>query len=60
MENIPTKEELNPVKKKAKFWTILKTILLFIGPIIIKNQKHIKNTDNEKKVDDAVDILRNL
>jgi len=37
---------------KSKIWQIAKRILLFIVPMIIKNQKGIKGTKNEEVVDD--------
>lgn len=44
--------------KKRGFWNILKQVVLFILPMIIKNQKGIKGTINEKKVDDAAEIFK--
>ena len=59
MENqIPKAVEVQP-KKKA-FWNILKKVGLFFIPLILKNQRGIKGTDNEKVVDKATDVLQNL
>ena len=40
--------------KKKKWWI---RVLLFIVPMIIKNQKGIKGTKKEKIVDDFSDLL---
>ncbi len=40
------------MKKKKRFWQIAKRILLFIFPMVVKNQKGIKGTKNEKIIDD--------
>jgi hypothetical protein len=56
---IPTKDELNPKPKKA-FWRIVKNVVLFVLPIIVKNQKGIKGTKNEKVVDTAAEIIKEL
>ena len=44
--------------KKRFFDTVVGRILLTILPMIIKNQKGIKGTDNAKKVDDVADLLK--
>lgn len=43
--------------KKPFFKTVVGRILLFVGSMIIKNQKGIKNTPNAGKIDDIVDKL---
>lgn len=47
--------------KKPFFETIIGKILIGIGKIaagmIIKNQKGIKNTENEKRIDDLIDKI---
>ena len=48
------------MKDKKPFWQILKTALLFVLPMIINNQKGVKGTKNEKTVNDAADILKNI
>ena len=47
-------------KPKVKWWEILKKIALFVLPIVLKNQKGIKGTPNENKVDKAVEIIDKL
>lgn len=49
-----------PEKPKKKFWQVLKKIALFILPMVLKNQKGIKGTPNENKVDKATEILDEL
>ena len=49
-----------PKKPKVKWWEILKKIALFVLPIVLKNQKGIKGTPNENKVDKAVEIIDKL
>ena len=44
--------------KKPFFKTIVGRILLFIAPMIIKNQKKIKGTNNADKVDNVFDQLK--
>ena len=44
--------------KKPFFKTIVGKILLFIAPMIIKNQKGIKGTPNADKVDNVFDRLK--
>ena len=44
--------------KKTFFKTIVGKILLFIAPMIIKNQKGIKGTPNADKVDKVFDQLK--
>ena len=44
--------------KKRFFDTVVGRILLTILPMIIKNQKGFKGTDNAKKVDDVADLLK--
>jgi hypothetical protein len=44
---------IQPEKPKKRFWKIFEKIAVFLLPMIIKNQKGIKGTPNEKKVDDA-------
>ena len=44
--------------KKPFFKTIVGKILLFIAPMIIKNQKKIKGTNNEKIVDDIFENIK--
>lgn len=61
--NIPTKEELNPPVQEKKLglgWRILKFIVFTGAPFILKNQKHIKGTDNEKTIDDIFKGLKEL
>ena len=48
------------MKDKKPFWQIIKTVLLFGLPLILNNQKGIKGTKNEKTVNDAADILKNI
>jgi len=43
---------------KKPFWQWVKTIVLFGLPLILKNQKGIKGTKNEKVVDDVADLLK--
>ena len=43
---------------KPFFKTIVGRILLFIVPMIIKNQKGIKGTPNAEKVDKVFDQLK--
>jgi len=38
--------------KDKKWFQILKKIVLFILPVVIKNQKGIKGTANEGKIDE--------
>lgn len=45
-------------EKKPFFKTVVGRILLFVGSLVIKNQKGIKNTPNTNKVDEVVDILK--
>lgn len=45
--------------KKPFFKTVVGRILLFIGSMIIKNQKGIKGTNNVDIVDAAAEILKN-
>ncbi len=45
-------------EKKPFFKTVVGKILLFVGSMIIKNQKGIKNTPNADIVDKAVDQLK--
>jgi len=40
-------------KIKPQWLQVLKKIALFVLPMIIKNQKGIKGTPNENKVDEA-------
>lgn len=56
---IPTKDELNPKPKKG-FWQIVKRVVLFVLPMVIKNQKGIKGTKNENVVDTAAEIIKEL
>lgn len=44
-------------KQKVKWWQVLKKIALFVLPMVIKNQKGIKGTPNENKVDKAFENL---
>ena len=44
--------------KKRFFDTVVGRILLTILPMIIKNQKKIKGTNNEKIIDDVADLLK--
>ena len=44
--------------KKPFFKTIVGRILLFIAPMIIKNQKKINGTPNADKVDKVFDQLK--
>ena len=44
--------------KKTFNETVLGRILLFIAPMIIKNQKGIKGTPNADKVDKVFDQLK--
>ncbi len=46
--------------KKKRFWQIVKSVLLFVVPAILKNQKGIKNTRNEQKVDEVTDIIKGI
>lgn len=47
------------MKPKKKFFdTVIGKILLTILPMIIKNQKKIKGTDNEKIIDDIVNNIK--
>jgi hypothetical protein len=39
--------------KKKSFWQIVKKVALFILPMVIKNQKGIKNTPNADRIDDV-------
>lgn len=43
--------------KKPFFKTVVGRILLFVGSMIIKNQKGIKGTKNAERIDDVVDQL---
>jgi len=43
--------------KKPFFKTTVGKILLFVGKLIIRNQKGIKNTPNAQKVDEVFDKL---
>lgn len=45
---------------KIKWWQIVKKIALFIAPMILKNQKGIKGTPNENKVDKAFEEIEKL
>lgn len=45
-------------EKKPFFKTVVGRILLFVLPMILKNQKGIKGTKNEDVVDRATDILK--
>lgn len=45
--------------KKPFFKTVVGRILLFIGSLVIKNQKGIKGTDNVDIVDVAAEALQN-
>jgi len=45
-------------EKKPFLKTVVGRILLFVGSLVIKNQKGIKNTPNVDKVDEVVDILK--
>lgn len=51
-------KEIEPPKKK--WWQIVKSILLFVGKLVINNQKGFKGTENTKKVDQAAEILDKL
>ena len=44
--------------KKQIFKTVVGRILLFIVPMIVKNQKGIKGTPNADKVDKVFDQLK--
>ena len=44
--------------KKPFLKTVVGRILLFIAPMIIKNQKGIKGTPNADKVDNVFDQLK--
>ena len=44
--------------KKPFLETVVGRILLFIAPMIIKNQKKIKGTNNEKIVDDIFENIK--
>ena len=44
--------------KKPFFKTVVGRILLFIAPMIVKNQKGIKGTPNADKVDKVFDQLK--
>lgn len=46
--------------KKNKIWEIIKSVGLFILPILVKKQKFIKTDQDRKNVDDAADILKTL
>lgn len=46
-----------PEKQKLNWWQILKKIAVFVVPMIMKNQKGIKGTPNENKVDKAFENL---
>ncbi len=44
---------------KKPFWkTVVGRIILFVVPMILKNQKGIKGTKNEDVVDRASDLLK--
>lgn len=45
--------------KKPFFQTVVGRILLFVGSMIIKNQKGIKGTKNTDIVDAATEVLKN-
>lgn len=45
-------------EKKPFFKTVVGRILLFVGSMIIKNQKGIKNTPNAERVDEVVGRLQ--
>lgn len=49
---------VNMKPKKRFFDTVAGRILITILPMIIKNQKGIKGTDKEQKVDDVADLLK--
>lgn len=44
--------------KEKKWFQILKKVVLFILPMVLKNQKGIKGTKNEDVVDKASDIFK--
>lgn len=44
--------------KKPFFKTVVGRILLFIAPMIIKNQKGIKGTTNADKIDQVFDEIK--
>ena len=44
--------------KKPFFKTVVGRILLFIAPMIVKNQKGIKGTPNVDKVDKVFDQIK--
>jgi len=44
--------------KKPFFKTVVGRILLFVLPMILKNQKGIKGTKNEDIVDNVTDVLK--
>jgi hypothetical protein len=45
-------------EKKPFFKTVVGRILLFVGSLVIKNQKGIKGTENTDIVDEVVDRLK--
>lgn len=57
-ENFEIQQE-NP-KPKNRLWQIAKSILIFVGKLVLNNQKGIKGTENTKKVDQAAEILDKL
>lgn len=57
-ENFEIQHEID--KPKSKFWQIAKSILIFVGKLVLNNQKGIKGTENIKKVDQAAEILDQL
>lgn len=44
-------------ERKPFFKTVVGRILLFVGSMIIKNQKGIKGTPNADKVDEVINRL---
>jgi len=46
-------------EKKPFFKTVVGRILLFVGSLVIKNQKGIKGTNNIDIVDAAEEVLKN-
>lgn len=45
-------------EKKPFFKTVVGRILVFVGSMIIKNQKGVKGTNNVDIVDKATDLLK--
>jgi hypothetical protein len=45
-------------KQKNNVWGFVKKALIFILPMILKNQKGIKGTNNEGLIDDVSNSLK--